>query len=547
MKKILILFITICLAACCFVACDDKTNNDNNNNEGNNNGATVEFPEYVSDKSVNTEGVYYDSRNTGIGVDVDMSKVKGEINAYDYDDFAKTEDVTDFIVIRVENYGDIILVMRSDIAPKTAANFKKLVSEGFYTDLIFHRVIKGFMIQGGGMYANGTAKNTSSIVGEFNANGFENKLTHVKGVISMARTNVMNSATSQFFLMHEVSPHLDGQYAGFGYILAGLDVVDAIASCQVNNPGSTSPSPVEDIVIKEAFFVKPVEGTGIGSTTEYKPCEHTYSDWVDEIPATCTKTGTQKRTCTQCSNTQTKVSPIIQHEYEGSFCTLCGDYNFTSDLNTEGGVLDTSATGTGESINMEAVSTQIGAYNVTDFVKSETATDFVAIRIKGYGSIVLALRGDVAPATVENFKTLVSEGFYKDIIIHRVVKDFMIQGGYKKADGSTKTSDRIVGEFELNGHTNNLSHIAGVISMARATTYDSASSQFFIMHADYTDLDKNYAAFGYVLAGMDVVDAIAKCEVDNPYAQVPAPVEDVVIEDVFFVSPVAETGLGIAE
>ncbi len=547
MKRILVLFIAICLTVCCFVACDDKTNNDNNENNNNGNSSTVEFPEYVSDKSVNTEGAYYDPNKTGIGVAVDMEKVLKEINAYDYDDFARTDEVTDFIVIRVNNYGDIVVAMRSDIAPKTAENFKKLVSEGFYTDIIFHRVIKGFMIQGGGMYASGADKDAASIVGEFTANGFENNLTHVKGVISMARTSVPNSASSQFFLMHEVSPHLDGQYAGFGYILAGLDVVDAIASCKVNNPSSSSPSPVEDIVIKEAFFVKPIEGTGIASTTEYKPCEHTYGDWVDEIPATCTKSGTQKRTCTQCANTQTKVSPIIQHEYEGSFCTLCGDYNFTSDVATEGGVLDTSATGAGECIDMEAVAEQIGAYNVTNFIKSETATDFVAIRIKGYGSIVLALRGDVAPATVENFKALVSEGFYKDIIIHRVVKNFMIQGGYKTSDGITKTSDKIVGEFELNGHTNNLSHIAGVISMARATTYDSASSQFFIMHADYAELDKNYAAFGYVLAGMDVVDAIAKCEVDNPYSQIPAPVEDVVIEDMFFVAPVSETGLGIAE
>ena len=541
MKKILVLFIAICLTVCCFVACDDTTDNDNN-------VSSVEFPEYVSDKSVNTEGSFYDPKNTGAGVDVDMNKVKAEINAYDYKDFARTDDVTDFIVIRVKNYGDVVVAMRSDIAPKTVANFKKLVSEGFYTDLIFHRVVKGFMIQGGGMYANGAEKDAASIVGEFTVNGFENKLEHVKGVISMARTQVMNSASSQFFLMHEHSPHLDGQYAGFGYILAGLDVVDAIANCKVNNPSSSSPSPVEDVVIMEAFFVKPIEGMGIASTTEYKPCEHTYGDWEDQVSATCTKAGTQKRVCTQCSNTQTKVSPIIQHKYEESFCVLCGDYNFEASLDTEGGVLDTSATGAGESIDMEAVSSQIGAYICTDFVKSENATDFVAIRVKGYGSIVLALRGDVAPATVENFKKLVSEGFYKDITIHRVVKDFMIQGGYKTSNGSTKTADKIVGEFELNGHINNLSHIAGVISMARATTYDSASSQFFIMHADYADqLDGNYAAFGYVLAGMDVVDAIAKCEVDNPYSQIPAPIEDVVIEDVFFVEPILDTGLAITE
>ena len=543
MKRIIVLFIAICLTVCCFVSCNDTT--DNNDNNGSN--STVEFPEYPLDSAAQTEGAYYDPKNTGAGVDVNMEKVLSEIDAYDYNDFAKTDDVTDFVVVRINNYGDVVIALRSDIAPITAENFKKLVSEGFYTDLIFHRVVKGFMIQGGGMYANGTSKNASSIVGEFNVNGFQNNLTHVKGVISMARTNVMNSATSQFFLMHETSPHLDGQYAGFGYILAGLDVVDAIANCKVNNPGSTSPSPVEDVVIKEAFFVKPVEGVGIASEKEYKPCEHTFCEWEDETPATCKKTGTQKRVCTQCGKTETQSSAMLKHQYEGSLCTLCGDYNFESDIATEGGVLDTSVTGTGESINMEAVSSQIGAYNVTDFVKSENVTDFVAIRVKGYGSIVLALRADVAPKTVENFKNLVSEDFYNDIIFHRVVKDFMIQGGYKTSDGETKTAEKVVGEFELNGHKNNLKHIAGVLSMARASSYDSASSQVFITHGVADWLDGSYAAFGYVLAGMDVVDAIAKCEVDNPAASSPRPVEDVVIEEIFFVEPTADTGLAITE
>ena len=545
MKRILVLFIAICLTVCCFAACDNTT--DNNNDNDNSNSSTVEFPEYVSDKSVSTEGSYYDPKNTGAGVEIDMNKIKSEINAYDYDDFARTDDVTDFIVIRVKNYGDIVVAVRSDIAPKTAANFKKLVSEDFYTDLIFHRVVKGFMVQAGGIYKDGTEKHANSIVGEFAINGFENNLEHVKGVISMARTSVMNSASSQFFLMHEHSPHLDAQYAGFGYVLAGLDVVDAIANCKVNNPSSSSPSPVDPIIIMEAFFVKPIEGTGIASETEYKPCEHTFGEWEDETPATCTKTGTQKRACTQCEKTQTQTSPIIAHQYEGSFCVMCNDYNFEANLSTEGGILNTGSTGTGESINMEAVSSQIGAYKAEDFVKSENMTDFVAIKVKGYGNIVIALRGDVAPITVENFKKLVSEDFYNDIIFHRVVENFMIQGGYKTSDGESKTADKIVGEFELNGHKNNLSHISGVISMARASSYDSASSQIFIMHAAYESLNGNYAGFGYVLAGLDVVDAIATCKVDNPAASSPRPIEDVVIEEMFFVEPVVGTGLGITE
>ncbi|MBE6547641.1 MAG: peptidylprolyl isomerase [Ruminococcaceae bacterium] len=192
---------------------------------------------------------------------------------------------------------------------------------------------------------------------------------------------------------------------------------------------------------------------------------------------------------------------------------------------------------------MEKVKEQIGAYEYTDFVKNEGPTDFVVIKVKDYGDIVIALRSDVAPITADNFKQLVSQGFYKNYIFHRVIKDFMIQGGGIKANGTSQTTDAISGEFTSNGFLNTLTHEAGVISMARTNEPDSASSQFFIMHGKAEHLDGDYAAFGYVVAGMDVVDAIAKCEVDNPLSSFPMPIDKVEIEDVFFVSPIADTGL----
>ena len=134
------------------------------------------------------------------------------------------------VIIEMENGGKIELELYPDAAPKTVANFIKLVSEGFYDGLIFHRVIPGFMIQGGDPQGNGMGGSKDNIVGEFKANGFDNPIKHTRGVISMARAYNPNSASSQFFIMHQNAPHLDGQYAAFGKVVSGMEVVDEIAS-----------------------------------------------------------------------------------------------------------------------------------------------------------------------------------------------------------------------------------------------------------------------------------------------------------------------------
>ena len=134
------------------------------------------------------------------------------------------------VVIEMENGGKIELELYPEVAPKTVANFTKLVSDGFYDGLIFHRVIPGFMIQGGDPQGNGMGGAKNKIVGEFKANGFNNTLKHTRGVISMARAYDPNSASSQFFIMHANAPHLDGQYAAFGQVVSGMEVVDEIAS-----------------------------------------------------------------------------------------------------------------------------------------------------------------------------------------------------------------------------------------------------------------------------------------------------------------------------
>ena len=142
------------------------------------------------------------------------------------------------IKITVKDLGSMTAELYPAKAPLTVANFVKLCEEGFFEGLIFHRVIRGFMIQGGGYTEEMEHKETDSIKGEFRANGFmQNDLKHTRGVLSMARTSDPNSASSQFFVMHQDAPHLDAQYAGFGKLTDGFDVLDAIATTKTGSYG----------------------------------------------------------------------------------------------------------------------------------------------------------------------------------------------------------------------------------------------------------------------------------------------------------------------
>ena len=137
------------------------------------------------------------------------------------------------IIIEMENGGKIELELFPEKAPNTVKNFLWLANQGFYDGLGFHRIIKGFMIQGGCPQGTGMGGPGYRIKGEFDSNGFHNPLDHTRGVLSMARTMMPDSAGSQFFIMHKAAPHLDGEYAAFGKVIEGLDVVDAIANTRV--------------------------------------------------------------------------------------------------------------------------------------------------------------------------------------------------------------------------------------------------------------------------------------------------------------------------
>ena len=150
-----------------------------------------------------------------------------------------------------------------------------------------------------------------------------------------------------------------------------------------------------------------------------------------------------------------------------------------------------------------------GSAHAADAADTESMAH-AQIKVKDYGTITVALDADAAPVTVENFEKLAREGFYDGLTFHRIIDGFMIQGGDPLGNGTGGSDETIVGEFASNGHENPISHVKGVISMARSQNPDSASSQFFITVADSTFLDGDYAAFGYVTDGMEVADQIAK-------------------------------------
>ena len=156
------------------------------------------------------------------------------------------------VEITMQNGGVIRLELYPAVAPITVANFVKLADEGFYDGVIFHRVIEGFMIQGGDPTGTGMGGSGTNIKGEFLYNGVQNNISHVRGVISMARSRSMDSASSQFFIVHQDSPHLDGQYAAFGKVVSGMEVVDAIATTKTNSDDR----PLVDQVIKSIRTVK---------------------------------------------------------------------------------------------------------------------------------------------------------------------------------------------------------------------------------------------------------------------------------------------------
>lgn len=158
-------------------------------------------------------------------------------------------EATYFADIEIEGFGTITVKLDQKAAPVTCANFVELAENGFYDGLTFHRIIEGFMMQGGDPAGNGTGGSENNIIGEFASNGYDNDISHERGVISMARSGDPNSATSQFFICHEDSDFLDGDYAAFGTVVNGIDVVDAIcSSAEPTDDNGTIPPEAQPVI-----------------------------------------------------------------------------------------------------------------------------------------------------------------------------------------------------------------------------------------------------------------------------------------------------------
>lgn len=173
--------------------------------------------------------------------------------------YVASSEETNLVMINVKDYGIMVAELYPDKAPITVENFKKLVSKNFYSGLIFHRVINGFVIQTGDPNADGSGGSDETIKGEFEANGIKNNISHVRGVLSMARRGsnpeteaTLNSASSQFFIVQDDATYLDGNYAGFGKLVSGYNVLDKIASVKTN----MNDKPIDDIEIINVSFVK---------------------------------------------------------------------------------------------------------------------------------------------------------------------------------------------------------------------------------------------------------------------------------------------------
>ena len=345
-------------------------------------------------------------------------------------------DMTPYPIAKmtIKNYGTLEFKLYPNNAPETVRNFIKLANEGFYDGKTLRAFAADSIV--GGDEKEGQAGCGYAIKGEFAANKYdENKLSHIKGTLSMSRGDDYDSGSSQFFIMTKDNVGLNGHYACFGRIINGasFELLDKIVG-DVNK---------EDL-----------DADGI---------------YIDESKA-----------------------PVIERVTVDTFGK---DYGKPTEL------VKIYYTANPEDPNLDATNYPI-----------------VTMEVENYGNVVMKLYPNKAPETVNSFITLINSGFYDGLTFHRIIKEFVVQGGDPKGDGTGGPGYTIKGEFPSNGFTsNNISHVRGALSMARGgEDNDSAGSQFFIVQGeDGLQLNGKYAAFGMVIEGMEIVDKMAEIKVSD--------------------------------
>lgn len=215
------------------------------------NGTVILDGDYMFAEGVDGSYSVIIGGNGSFNYEISLADPLAEVDVYEADAFVPVDKQTDYVKITVRDFGDVVIRLHPQYARATVENFQKLVEQDFYDGLVFHRIIQNFMIQGGGYDESGELHKADAIKGEFDANGIKNPLKHVRGVVSMARTQEVDSASSQFFICDVDNPHLDGQYAAFGVVVAGMEVVDAIAAVETQ----AGDAPVSPVVIESVTFV----------------------------------------------------------------------------------------------------------------------------------------------------------------------------------------------------------------------------------------------------------------------------------------------------
>ena len=437
--------------------------------------------------------------------------------------------------------GTVKLLLDATSAPRTVANFLTLAKSGFYDGLDFFSTAQmdesSTVIFAGDPTVNGDEAWEDTITGEFSYNGYDNDLLHKRGVISMLHTNI-NDARSAFFITNADISGLDGYYAPFGYVVSGYAVIEDIIKLATYYTNSTTGLVVKDIrpVITSVTVEQDIDYSLVSDVYLAPPADSDLSEvlgaearperfYINYAPSSVFrsyKTDSEyafhvsKKNDSVLTNLLVSVSAygIIK---KATALPLSADIEEAELSALEGVSLETLDTAE-LSDSLKAVATDV-LNTVREFSASEYSftrdaegreTYTVEMKVEGYDSpVVILLDKTTAPITVTNFLSLVEQGFYDGLDFHRIIKDFMIQGGDDSHLPKEEQAATIKGEFSSNGHENDILHLRGTISMARASDPDSASCGFFICDADASWLDGEYAAFGYVLSGMETVDAIA--------------------------------------
>ncbi len=471
----------------------------------------------------------------------------------DASEYAESRDVTGrnvaYVTVKVKNYGSFRLLLDATTAPRTVANFLTLAKSGFYDGLTFYAaqtLDEETVIMGGALNKDGSGSSDETIVGEFEYNGHENDISHKRGTISMLHSNYgFDDASSHFFIANgDVSEALDGYYAAFGYVIEGLSVVDEITQASIEYTESsglivanrqpiiesvTVDSDINYALIRD-LYVAPALPSQIAwllpEGEDYEKLSVSYApDTVRRAYASdggyvfqICKTSDGRFTDMLIGvNADGKISGALSLDISETKTELDGFLTSLVGLDVDTLTASTGLPDLLKSLSLDALRT------VTAIKANDSASKYVYTRdtegreiytvemkIQDYEEpIVILLDATTAPITVANFLSLVERGFYDGLDFHRIIKGFMIQGGDDGHLPESKQAASIKGEFDSNGHPNDIKHIRGTISMARTSVKDSASCGFFICDADAPHLDGDYAAFGYVLSGMATVDAIA--------------------------------------